>query len=185
MTAQMNDSFEYQGVSFDLVGMKGEGLFDPATEQIFCRPMHTACWRGYIASYAVVDDELRLAKLEMTPIDPTKLPRVYGREPTSVTTYGQATYEARDVRVPFTGGLLLARDFVRELYVHMGFHPAWKYRVVFELIIEDGRVLRQLDRSEAMAEVRATLSKKPLSPTTTEEPQLHEWIAKCFERQYF
>ena len=44
--------------------------------------------------------------------------------------------------VPFTGGLLLTRDFIEELYVHMGFHPAWKYREVHELIFRAGELFQ-------------------------------------------
>ncbi len=29
--------------------------------------------------------------------------------------------------VPFTGALLLGERFITSTYVHMGFHPAWKF----------------------------------------------------------
>ena len=45
----------------------------------------------------------------------------------------------------------LADGFIQNLYVHMGFHPAWKYREVHELLFEDGRLLHAQDRSAAMA----------------------------------
>jgi hypothetical protein len=55
------------------------------------------------------------------------------------------------VRVPFSGGLLLGQGFIRTTYVHMGFHPAWKFEKVAELLLEHGGVTSTLDRSAELA----------------------------------
>lgn len=86
--------------------------------------------------------------------------------------------------MPFTGGLLLAQDFIRELYVHMGFHPPWKYRVVHELSFTDGRLTAERDRSAAMEEIRQRLVARPLGPDGTDQAELHRWIEQCFDRSY-
>jgi len=194
MTAQVQDEVTYAGEEHALVGIKGSGLFDPREAGIRCEMMSTACWRGYVAHYAVEDGELRLASLRMQlfgwgnkrePAHPGKQEAVpvLGVPPTEVT-YGHARYERIGVRVPFTGGLLVGRDFVRELYVHMGFHPAWKYRVVHELAFEDGRLVKEADRTEAMAEIRARLAARPREPGTRDDKEILRWIEQCFDRSY-
>jgi hypothetical protein len=186
MTAQINDRFRYFGEPFELVGIKGQGLFDPAEHGIRCTMMHTACWRGFIAGYAVEEGELRLVELEMQldELGPgSEPPKVYRVAPRGVSEHGRADYTLQ-ARVPFSGGLLLAQDFVQELYVHMGFHPAWKYRRVHELSFEDGKLVREADRSKAMAGIRARIAARPLGPGGTDEDELKKWIEQCFDRSY-
>jgi hypothetical protein len=195
MTAQVQDGVTYQDEEHSLVGIKGAGLFDPREAGIRCEMMNTACWRGYVAHYAVEDGELRLASLQMQlfgwgskrePPQPGKqdVVPVLGVLPTEVTEYGYASFGRIGVRVPFTGGLLVGRDFVRELYVHMGFHPAWKYRVVHELAFEDGRLVKEADRTASMAEIRARLAAQPREPGTRDDGEILRWIEQCFDRSY-
>lgn len=63
-------------------------------------------------------------------------------------------YENLGYPLNYTGGLLLAAGFIRDLYVHMGFHPAWKYEKVVELVFERGVLQKECDRSAEMAELR-------------------------------
>lgn len=185
MTAQINDTFEYRGEQHDLVGIKGKGLYQPEQDGITCFMMHTACWRGWIAHYAVKDGELRLASIELQLAPDSKQPvTVLGVAPTKATERGHLDFDVVDKRVAFTGSLLLAKDFIRELYVHMGFHPPWKYRVVHELTFEDGRLVREGDRSAGMADIRARLAARPLGPGGTTEQEVMQWIEQCFDRSY-
>ena len=88
--------------------------------------------------------------------------------------------------LPFTGDLLLGQGFIRKLYEHMGFHPAWKFEKVIELIFAEGVLTAVHDRSAEMAEIRATKaaadgknSKHLSSPV-----EIVEWIENCFDRRY-
>jgi hypothetical protein len=84
--------------------------------------------------------------------------------------------------VPFTGGLLLGADFIGELYVHMGFHPAWNFRTVHELVLETGQVVEQHNRSERMEELRSHLA--IAGDGLQSEATLAEWIKQCFSLKY-
>ncbi|MEM4721362.1 MAG: hypothetical protein QXT73_04810 [Candidatus Methanomethylicaceae archaeon] len=42
------------------------------------------------------------------------------------------------MRVPFIGKLRLAKDFIQELYVHMGFQKPSAYQTVLDLLFEEG-----------------------------------------------
>lgn len=61
----------------------------------------------------------------------------------------------------FTGGILVADGFIHNLYVHMGFQPAWKYETVFELTFSQGTLLDTTDVSRQMAGLRDAMTRQP------------------------
>jgi hypothetical protein len=92
-------------------------------------------------------------------------------------------YHELDLSMNYSGGMLVADGFIRELYVHMGFHPAWKYETVFELVFSQGTLLETKDVSQRMAELRKEMMQKPLQPgPDTPRKKLEEWIASTFKR---
>jgi hypothetical protein len=95
-------------------------------------------------------------------------------------------YHDLGLPLPFTGGLLLGDGFIRELYEHMGFHPAWKFRKVIELIFADGILTAAHDRSAEMAKIREakTESGKPKSKRFNSPVDMVGWIEDCFDRRY-
>ncbi len=67
----------------------------------------------------------------------------------------------------------------------MGFHPAWKYRNVFELIIAHGYVIETNDASARMQEIRDEMIKSPLEPgADATKEQIEKWVAATFKRDY-
>lgn len=195
MTAQIHDSFPYQGKSYSIVGVSGQGLFKP--EEYGLTPFGTcsACWRGFHCTYAIADHRLTLktlnigfdqkgemvAKVGKGPMLGNKSPRRADRS----QLCGEWIYDDPDVEIRFTGGLLLGEGFIRELYVHMGFHPAWKYRQMHELLFDSGRLTKTVDRSEFMSQVRDRMSGKPLGPENSADPgDVKRWIEKTFTLDY-
>jgi len=184
MTAQIADSVLYAASDWALAGINGEPLFDPNAFGFKLRSAHTACWRGYVCTYSIRDDALLLETL--TVATDGAPPVLFGRppRPEEKSLGFTACYEAVAHPVPFTGGLLLARGFLRELYVHMGFHPAWKYRHVVELELEGGQVKQAWDCTEAMAQVRARLAGKDQPRANASEREIADWIGQKFSRKY-
>jgi hypothetical protein len=88
--------------------------------------------------------------------------------------------------LPFTGGLLLGKGFIPELYEHMGFHPAWKFRKVIELIFADGILTAAHDRSADMERIREAKAEsgKPKSKRFSSPVDMVGWIEDCFDRRY-
>lgn len=87
--------------------------------------------------------------------------------------------------IPFTGGLLLGAEFIRELYVHMGFHPAYKYRIVREVVFDAGRLIEHHDRTREIAEFRSMLSARSLHPGyDASRSEISEWVKRCFTLDY-
>ena len=87
--------------------------------------------------------------------------------------------------VPFSGGMLLGDGFIQEMYVHMGFHAAYKFRNVHEVIFKEGRVVMEADRSAEMAEFREMIAGHPLGPTNPDNrEEIERWIQRCFSLEY-
>lgn len=214
MTAQISDTIQYQGKDYELAGINGDGLFDPFEIGIKPVMLSTACYRGFYCRYKVQDAKLFLKDVTIQieppprrrstpenisvfpyfpptedspsnnpePYDP---PKIYGCVPSSVSRYGEAKYLAIDHRIEFTGGLILANDFINELYDHMGFQQHWKYRDVHELIFVGGQLVTATDKSVAAEEYRQRMFSGDLNPS---ENDLYEatadWIIKTFDRRY-
>lgn len=158
MTAQFQDLFRHQGQEFSLVDGASE-LFKPADFQLAPIPASTGCWRGTLALYTILDARLVLETLWVN-LSELQGPIINGSAPGGRTgRYGMFNnvYQNIDLRIPHTGSLLIANEFIPELYIHMGFHPAWKYRKVLGLMFEDGKLLSESDLSEAMARIRLTM----------------------------
>lgn len=190
MTAQMNDTVIYRGKGFNLVGIDGDGLFDPTKHGYSPRYICTALGRGYLAEYTIEVDRLVLSRLSMTvckddPMPPLLGVEAIGLEPSDPNyDWIWPVFEGLDIPVSFTGTLVLAHDFVEELYEHMGFHPDWKYREVIELTLKSGIVTRFFDRSLKMAKVRNRLKRRPLRPATTaSRDETMAWINDTFSRK--
>lgn len=175
MTAQIPDNVDWQGDEYSLAGIDGGPLFDPAEHGLEVRMISTACWRGHICTYAVPDGRFELASLSVGMDDPPA--ELFGT-PRAPSEYGEIRYEPLHHPVPFTGGLLIAADFIVKLYVHMGFHPAWKYERVHELLFDAGRLTAHHDRSAAMAAFRDR------DPKLEPDANVQDWIKSTFARSY-
>ena len=165
MTAQIHDSIQIEGKQYSIVGVTGDGLFDPGSLGVMLVAPMTSCWRGYICEYKVFERRLLLDRLQLSigtrfelgkapaPAPPTG-PPINGVQPTFQQRSFNNVYENLNLDVRFTGRLLAGDGFIRELYVHMGFQPAWKYETVLELVVEGGTVLEILDISKQMGQTR-------------------------------
>jgi hypothetical protein len=186
MTAQIADQVEYRRLDHAIAGHNGTDLFEPADHGLKPVGSCTACWRGFVCCYRVADGALLLDKLCVSQRTPA--PELFGiapKKPESRPSFFDVVYERLAHPVPYTGGLLLGRDFIQELYVHMGFHPAWKFREVHELIFEKGMLTQASDRSQEIAGFRAEVSERALEPGHgASRREIERWVARCFSQQY-
>lgn len=199
MTAQIQDAFLYDGARYALAGISEGELFDVTS--LGLRPVmaSTACWRGYQAVFGLEDRRLVLDALHINLIarDEAKGaatraegPELRGVRPTPATErfdFFNNHYEGLKLPIEYTGGVLLADGFIRSLYVHMGFHPAWKYERVVELVFDGGLLTAEHDRSAKMAEVRERVARSDREPATGEIPtrgEVEAFVERCFDRRY-
>lgn len=193
MTAQLSDTLEYRKHAFQLAGVKGTELFEPAAHGLSPRPMSTACYRGFLCAYRVADKRLLLEELRIG-LEPAEEEAVragrgrllFGKRPRySSETHERVVYERLRGPVPFSGGLLVTRGFARGQQVHLSLHPAWNAKEVHELLFEEGRLVEAIDCSEAMDRVRERLRAKPLpTGSKTLEAEAAQWMKPCFRLDY-
>jgi hypothetical protein len=186
MTAQFPDQVQYNDHSYSIAGQNGEPPFAP--EKFNLKPVGTctACWRGYVCHYVIRDNVLYLDQLYLSTMGhPQILLNVVPQQDPEKIKIFDAYYEGITYKTHFTGGLLLGDDFINELYVHMGFHPAWKFRNVYELIFEDGHLIQEHDRSEAMLTLRKKMgSSKQIPLFGSKRKDIKNWISQCFSLEY-
>lgn len=158
MTAQIHDSILLQGQKFSMVGANGNGLFNPLDYDLRPVPSVTSCWRGYVCEYKTVHNQLILNTLQVNLEG--QGPQINGAAPSFAKAMFNNSYNALNLPIDFTGEILAADQFIHALYVHMGFHPAWKYERVYELLISHGNVLDTKEISEQMARMRELMTKQ-------------------------
>ena len=156
MTAQISDTFLFRGDEYSLIGMNGGDLTSP--EQFGMEPemIHTACYRGFYSTYELMEDALYLRELTLREKS-GNYRQIQGIEPTKEDY--QATYHGLNVVVPFTGKIRLAKDFIEELYIHMGYRKPTAFETVLDITLEDGRVVEIKDRSQEMEQKRGAFKK--------------------------
>jgi hypothetical protein len=195
MTAQMHDRINYQGHEYNLVGINGSELFNP--EKFGFKPTGrvTSCGRGFVCHYILSGNTLVLSKLEVsyghlgrTKFSPKKCPTINNVSPTYTEDRSARfnnLYENLNLKIEFTGGILIADDFIYKLGVNMGFHPAWKYRIIYELTFDNGQMINLQDVSKKMEEIREEMIQRPLEPGLDVDFREHaRWVNSTFSLVY-
>lgn len=159
MTAQITDTFILHDQEWELIGWQGEGLVDPAQFGMETEMLHTACYSGFYATYEIRDAALLLRDLVLREANGHYVP-ISGVEPERDDNE-RCSYHGLALPVPFTGRLRLARDFIQDIYVHMGYQKASADRSVVDARFEAGRLVELRDRSADADEVRSSSERDP------------------------
>lgn len=200
MTAQIPERLVYGETQFDIIGVHGDKLFSPEDFGVHTSMMHTACYRGYHSIFRVTQAErdLRLdhitancdmgnpiainGVMPIIPARPDDLPDNYYFNPTPV-------YENVNLKIPFTGGLLLGADFLQSHYVHMGFQKPFAFKIVTEMLFEDGNLTDVFDHSEKAVEAREQLEQSlkdehAANPGGPDISKIEEFVQHAFSLDY-
>lgn len=153
VTAQISDTFLFQGEEYSLIGLHGGELTTPEQFGMAPEMMHTACYRGYYATYELTDEGLYLRRLAINEKNDNYLP-IEGVVPVEKNDFEGTIYRDLHVKVMFTGELRLAKDFIEELYIHMGYQKPTAFKTVFDVTLKEGQVVEIRDRSPEMAQKR-------------------------------
>jgi hypothetical protein len=145
MTAQVPDTFIYKRKKYDLVGITGSPLISPEDFGMEPEMLHTACSRGFYATYEIIKGGIFLKELTMREKDSNYKPinKVMPKQGEDGFVYSNI-----DLQLTFSGKLRLARDFIPEFYIHMGFQKPTAYKTVIDLGFEQGHLVEVKDRSE-------------------------------------
>lgn len=153
MTAQISDTFLLWGGEYSLIGMTDGELASPEQFGMVPEMLHTACYRGFYATYELTDHALYLRELTLRERNGKYLP-IGNARPIVDEYLLQGHYRGLNELVPFTGKIRLAKGFIWELYIHMGYQKPTSFQTVFDITLKEGEVMEIKDRSREMEERR-------------------------------
>ncbi|MHA1203298.1 MAG: hypothetical protein ACTSQ4_12370 [Candidatus Heimdallarchaeaceae archaeon] len=182
MTGQISDSLLYNGEEYFIVGIDGNELFDPLSFDIETIPASTACWRGFQAFYSINEEVLVLQNLFISMKEKKE---IKGKKPSKGESYFRYHFRELNLKMKFTGTILIARDFISEMYIHMGFQRPMSYENVLELYFTKGKLIKEKNLSKKMEELRNIDSSKDSAPVNPKDSvDVNTWIAKSFSLEY-
>ncbi len=181
MTGQIPDEIILDNQSFSLVGLKGQGLFKPEDFGINPYSTCTACWRGYVMKYQYINSQLFLDEMLVNVDDP---PIINGIKPQNEARLFKYYYKEMNLKSSFNGKLLLAKDFIQSMYIHMGFQRPMAYKTIIEIQIKDGEIISERDLSKEMEEKRIFNENEGVSPRSDSQNDIENWVNKTFSLDY-
>jgi hypothetical protein len=159
MTAQISDVIEFEGELYDLAE-DHHVLFQPDQYGLSTFFFSTACVRGFHCHYVIEEGLLRLRRLYLGYSEVNARCELGGVLPTYDAELYRFGYEGLSLPVPFSGRLLLGREFISDLNMYDVFQYAWKYRSVIEIVLKEGRVISTTHRSKLIRRIRRFLLRR-------------------------
>jgi len=161
MTSQIPDTFIYDGEKYELVALDGEGLITPQDYGMNPEMLHTACYRGFYCTYDITNDGLFLTEMVIGEVE-EGYKSIQDIMPTlsNKDSRDYPTYKGLRLLTSFTGKIRLGKDFIRELYVHMGYQKPSAYETLLEFDFEAGKLMSMQNISASNAKKRGNFKKK-------------------------
>ena len=164
MTGQEPDRIYYMDEKYDLVGFKGKGISFPTDFGIDTHGRSTNCHRGYIMRYKIIENSLKLDGFWfnsnninfplINEVEPIKITEEAAKQGEYLQRLFEYEYKNINMIMDFKGNLLLAKDFIRSQYVHMGFQSSSAYKTVLKIDFKDGIVINVEDKSKEAKKAR-------------------------------
>ena len=189
MTAQRTDKFLFREEQYDVIRvgrdrsvpvihrMYSYDVFPPKEFGLTPKQISTACWRGYYATYSAENDKLQLVNLTVND-ESGSYPDINGVHAVITSSRPERFYSNIGVDLAFSGQLRLAKDFIKEMYIHMGYQTAHCFHIVYDLTFEKGVLVGVLDRSQEVENFRNNHSQSDMSELDTSEKR----IVKAFSQ---
>jgi hypothetical protein len=172
MTAQMHDKFLYEGEELSITKIGCDLGWSPQRD-LRLRPeaVSSGCWRGY-KIFLAIDEEKQLF-ISRLGINLYKVaesrheyghiigPKINGIMPEIDRDRDglgfNNIYEGVNIPLGVTGEIVISKNFIQEMYVHMGYQDSNRFATVFELNFQDGKLVGEEDISSEMARERSKL----------------------------
>jgi hypothetical protein len=191
MITQISDYLTYNQKQYRIVGVQGQRLLHLCDFGVVPTGTDSNCWRGFHMGYTLIDDKLVATRLTvigqvMTVIDGI-LPapgRVYERA--GRTCWGDTEWMGLERKAPFTGKILIGKDFIYDMIIQMGFQKPTAFQNVIELVFEDGRLLETFDISDQIALLREKILEVTQQQKAIEEKErdIEAWVEHKFSLNY-
>ena len=154
MTAQIADRILYIGDIYSIIKVTDGELASPVQFGMEAERMHTACYRGFYSMYVLTEDILYLKQLTVKEKNQNYLP-IKGIEAQKYR-YGYTYHDLSEI-IKFTGTIIIAKDFIQELYIHAGYQRAIAFESVYEITFKKGRFINKINLSFKMKQDRKKL----------------------------
>ena len=112
------------------------------------------CWRGYSVDYEIKEKELLLKSLNKQSCY-----NWFSRFGEDFASKKEIPKE-EGIKVSFNGEIVIAKDFIEELYVHMGFQKPSSFKTVWVLSFTEGLLENAVDISSIMEKKRGTFKER-------------------------
>lgn len=188
MTAQIMDKIFYSDDEYSIIAIENDWPFEPLNYGLQPKATSTACYRGYYCEYSFLENHLALSKL-CIGFDIEKKPIFMGIDAKKSKYYkfnGFWEYSAINMPIDYSGGIVIGREFIREFYVHMGFHRPHCFKYVIELYIKKGKIDKSIDHSKRMDEVRQLIrsNKESASKFSLHDGNIEQFVEDSFSLSY-
>ena len=192
MTAQASDQVLHQGKRFALALFSDDGLFSPSKYGYNPVMASTACYRGYLSEYEIKNGSLFLKNFYISnresfwPFSKKKKPPILNgikAEESDMNFCGDWVFRNVHLPVKYTGGLILAREFIESLYIHIGFQSPWKYEEVIEILFDDGQVISENDLSSQIAYIRELITSETVG-NGFNKADIYSLLRETFHHNY-
>ena len=93
-------------------------------------------------------------------------------------------YKNLNLKTSFTGKVLLAKDFIQSMYIHMGFQRPIAFKTVVEINVERGEIISVKDLSKQMEDHRDLNPNEGVQPLSNSQKDIEEWVKDTFSLDY-
>ncbi len=112
MTAQIQDTVEYKGITYLLIEYRGKSPFDPEIYGLEVTGKSSICWRGYACAYRIENQIIELDKIEASigryegskyvELELPRINTVEGKRQESTAQVFNAKYEQLHLQLPYS-----------------------------------------------------------------------------------
>lgn len=154
MTMQIEDKIEYLNDQYTIIKCEKDEIFEPGDYGFSPTPLSTACLKGYFCKYSIENDYLILFQLNIG-LETENPPVLQGISATNIEEHSSNwMFEKVNLPLNYSGGIIIGRNVVDEIYNPFGFWRPHCYEYVFELIFEKGRLVKTFDHCKYMLLIR-------------------------------
>lgn len=191
MTAQIPDYLNVNREEYRIVGTQGQRLLQLNDFGVIPTESISNCWRGFHMGYTVIDKMLVATRLTVmgqviSVIDdimptPGRIYERWGR-----MCWADTEWMGLERGVPFTGKLLIGKNFIFDMVAHMGFQKPTSFRKVFELCFNNGCLIDTFDISDQIALLRNKILEVTKQPKALKEKEqdIEAWVEHMFTLNY-
>ena len=196
MTSQVFEALFYDALSkdqsFTILGLSNGQPYIPGMSGLNPISASSACWSGYSASYGVINNTLCLQHLFINHSEDSITPSTMPPPPinnteaqlSDVPHIGAWMYSNIELPLDYSGGIIIAKDFLYQYGQPTISEPIWQHESVHELIFKKG-ILYEDNNMNSIAEEYRKRKKSVKSFFDPQELDNLSWFYSNFKERYF